>query len=255
MIATLAARPLALEHYPKGIHQPSWFHQNIGREGPVWMTYAVTPTNGSGGSKTVRHVVVDRPETLRWLAQHSALTLHMWASRAPNLGMPDWVVFDLDPAEGHGIEQTIPVAHALKRLLDQLGLPAFAKTSGKRGLHVFVPLAAGHTHDDATEFAVHIGRAITSVLPETTLERAKAKRKGRLYFDCFQNGYAKTVVAPYSLRAADGAPVSAPLKWSEITDTLDPSKFTLQTMPKRLDKLGDLFADMLTHGVRLPRFR
>jgi len=105
------------------------------------------------------------------------------------------------------------------------------------------------------EFAV----AITSTLEKglhaiATTERSKAKRGGRLYLDAFQNGRGKTVVAPYSVRAAPGAPVSAPLRWSEVTEKLDPRAFTLQTMPRRLDKLGDLFAPVLSTSQRLPRF-
>jgi bifunctional non-homologous end joining protein LigD len=134
-------------------------------------------------------------------------------------------------------------------------LPSVVKTTGKRGLHVLVPLLPGHTHDDAVEFAVKIGTAVTSVIPEATLERSIGKRKGRLYLDCFQNGYGKTIVAPYSPRGADGAPVSAPLKWSEVTESLDPHAFTIKTMPARLGKVGDLFAPALDGGVRLPRFR
>jgi bifunctional non-homologous end joining protein LigD len=122
-------------------------------------------------------------------------------------------------------------------------------------LHVLVPLAPGHTHDDAVEFAVKVGETLASALPQITLERAKKKRRGRLYFDCDQNGYGKTVVAPYSLRGSPGAPVSAPLKWSEVSDKLDPASFNIETMKKRLDKLGDLFRLVLEGGVRLPRFR
>jgi bifunctional non-homologous end joining protein LigD len=251
LVRALADRPLALQHWPKGIAHDSWFHQNIDKNAPDWLTVGETP----GVKRKVRHLIVDRPETLRWLAQRSALTIHMWSSRMEHLGMPDWVVFDLDPADGHGIEQTIEVAHALKRLLDELSLPSLPKTSGKRGLHVFVPLLPGHTHEDALGFAEHIGHAITSVLEQTTMERAKKDRHGRLYFDCYQNGYGKTMVAPYSLRGSDGAPVSAPLRWSEVSDKLDPLAYNLRTMPERLRKVGDLWNDAISHGARLPRFK
>lgn len=169
--------------------------------------------------------------------------------------MPDWVVWDLDPAEGHGIEQAVEAAHALEKLFEQLSLPSAIKTSGKRGLHVLVPLAPGHTHDDALEFALAVGRAVAGVLPSVTLERSIAKRRGRLYLDCMQNGYGKTIVAPYCPRALDGAPVSAPLKWSEVTQKLDPLRYTIKTMPRRLDQVGDLFEVVTRGGVRLPRFR
>jgi len=217
------------------------------------MTIVETParTKSSG----VQHLVADRPETLQWLAQRATLTVHMWSSRAGSLGEPDWVIFDLDPAEDRGIEQAVPVAQALHRLFDQLSMPSLVKTTGKRGLHVLVPLLPGHTHDDAIEFALKIGSAVTSVVSEATLERAIAKRKGRLYLDCLQNGYGKTIVAPYSPRAADGAPVSTPLKWSEVDVSLDVGAFTIATVPDRLRAVGDLFAPALNSGVRLPRLR
>ena len=251
MLRALADRPLALEHWPKGIEQPSWFHQNIGKEAKPWMTIAETPTQTKRG--TARHLIADRVEALTWLAQMSALTLHMWSSRVGDLDAPDWVVFDLDPADGHGIEQTIEPAHALRRLLEELKLPTVVKTSGKRGLHLFVPLGPGHTHEQAVEFALKIGDAVASSLEGVTLERPKAARKGRLYLDCMQNGKGKTIVAPYSLRAIAGAPVSAPLAWDEVTPRLDPSKYNLGTMEARVAKVGDLFAPAVAGRARLPR--
>ena len=117
------------------------------------------------------------------------------------------------------------------------------------------PLAAGHTYDDALSFALEVGKAVEQLMPGTTLERALNKRKGRLYLDCMQNAFGKTIVAPYSLRGGDGAPVSAPLKWSEVNESLDPTQYNLKTMTARLAKLGDLFAPALEGGVRLPRVK
>jgi bifunctional non-homologous end joining protein LigD len=253
MLAALAGRPLSLEHWPKGIAQPSWFQQNIGKEGKDWMTLLETPTRTS--KRSVRHLVADRPETLRWLAQQNVLTVHMWSSHAGTLESPDWVVFDLDPAKGEDLKQTIEPAMALKRLLDELKLPSYPKTSGKRGLHVFVPLAPGHTHEEAADFACRVADALAAQLPGVTTERALAARHGRLYLDCLQNAYGKTIVAPYSPRAAAGAPVSAPLTWDEVTPDLDAGAFTIRTMPERLATVGDLFAPVLSGGARLPKLK
>jgi bifunctional non-homologous end joining protein LigD len=254
MLRALAERPLALQHWPDGLAKGSFFRQGLlPHDREPWMRIVDTPARTKASS--VHHLVANRPEALQWLAQRSTLTVHMWSSRAGSLEQPDWVIFDLDPAEGRGVEQAVPVAQALHRLFEQLSLPSVVKTTGKRGLHVLVPLLPGHTHDDAVEFALKIGQAVTSVVKEATLERSLNKRKGRLYLDCLQNGYGKTIVAPYSPRAENGAPVSAPLKWSEVADALDPSAFTIKTMPKRVMKVGDLFAPALTGGVRLPRFR
>jgi bifunctional non-homologous end joining protein LigD len=253
LLAALADRPLALEHWNDGIDAPSWFQQNIGKEAAPWMRLVETPTRTS--RRRVRHLIADRPETLRWLAQHSVLTIHMWASRAASLEHADWVVFDLDPAKGRGIEQAVEAALVLRRLFETLGLPSVPKTSGQRGLHVFVPLAPGQTHDETAAFAAQVCAAIARELPGATVQRAIAQRRGRLYLDAVQNGYGKTMVAPYSPRAVDGAPVSAPLRWSEVTRQLDPRRFTVRTMPARLEKVGDLFAPALGGGVRLPAVR
>ncbi|MEO8379345.1 MAG: DNA ligase D, partial [Acidobacteriota bacterium] len=254
MLRALRDRPLTLEHWNQGIDKPSWFHQNIGREGPKWLKLVKTPTRTTK-SGTVSHLIVDGIDALRWLGQMSVLTTHMWSSREGSLEEPDWILFDLDPAKGKGIEQAIDAAIVMRRLLDNLEVPSVPKTSGKRGIHVFVPLVAGYSHEEVAEFACSIAAAVASKVAGITVERALAKRRGRLYLDCMQNGYGKTVVAPYSPRALDGAPVSAPLEWSEITKKLDPLKYNLRTMPNRLAKVGDLFAAVFEKGVKLPRVK
>ena len=253
LLGALRDRPLALIHWNQGIEKPKWFQQDVGSMAEEWMTIAETPARTKSGS--VKHLVADSPDALRWLAQNSVLEIHAWHSRAQSLTQPDWVVFDLDPAEGQGIEQAIEVAQILQGMFDRLGLPSVPKTTGKRGLHIYVPLTKGHTFDDAQEFALRVGETVAKQLKTVTLERSISQRKGRLYFDCMQNAYAKTVVAPYSLRGVRGAPVSAPLKWSEVKPGLDPSRFNLRTMPARLREAGDLFEPALTQGIRLPRFR
>jgi bifunctional non-homologous end joining protein LigD len=254
MIYALRDRPLALEHWNQGIHAPSWFHQNLGKEAPDWLTTIATPTRVASRT-TVRHLVADSPQALQWLAQMSVLTAHMWSSRGQSLNEPDWIVFDLDPAKGQGIEQAIEAAGVVRRLLDQLNLPSVPKTSGKRGIHVFVPLQSGYSHEEANAFACSVAGALAKKVPDMTVERSLNQRRGRLYLDCMQNGYGKTMVAPYSPRAIDGAPVSAPLKWEEINKRLDPLKYTVRTMPERLAKVGDLFAKVFEDRVKLPELR
>ncbi|HEX3108185.1 MAG TPA: non-homologous end-joining DNA ligase, partial [Thermoanaerobaculia bacterium] len=251
LIKALHDRPLSLEHWNQGVGKPSWFHQNLGREAPEWLSSVETPTRVSSRGK-VKHLTVDNIDDVRWLAQMSVLTIHMWASRAPKLEQADWLVFDLDPAKGKGIEQAIDAAIVMRGLLEHLELPSVPKTSGKRGIHVFVPLKSGYTHEQAADFACNIAAAVTRQVPTMTVERSLAKRRGRLYLDCMQNAYGKTMVAPYSLRGIDGAPVSAPLKWEEVTKKLDPLKFNIRTMPERYAKVGDLFEPALKKGAKLP---
>ena len=251
MLRALRDRPLTLEHWNQGIDKPSWFQQHLGREAPDWVTTIETPTRVSSRGK-VRHLVVDSRDALRWLAQMSVLTVHMWASRGESLNEPDWMSFDLDPAKGKGIEQAIEAAIVMRGLLENLDLPSVPKTSGKRGIHVFVPLARGYTHDQVADFAFGIASAVAREVPFMTVERTIASRRGRLYLDALQNGYGKTLVAPYSPRAIDGAPVSAPLKWEEITKKLDPKRFNIRTMPDRLARVGDLFAAVFKERAKLP---
>jgi bifunctional non-homologous end joining protein LigD len=260
LLRALAGRPLALVHWNEGIDRASWFQQDVraGRgHAEPWLTVVETETSARGGKpgRTVGHLVADSPAALRWLAQRSVLELHMWSSRVGSLSTPDWVVFDLDPAEGRDIEQAIEVALILHGMFERLGIPSFPKTTGKRGLHLLVPLAKGHTYADAESFALRVAETVVRQVPEVTLERSKSKRQGRLYLDCLQNGQGKTIVAPYSPRGIDGAPVSTPLRWSEVKPGLDPRRFNLRTLPARLAEVGDLFAPVLSNGVRLPHLR
>jgi bifunctional non-homologous end joining protein LigD len=253
LLKALEDRPLTLVHWNQGLGKPSWFQQDVGAMAEEWMRIVETPARTRKGA--VRHLVADGPRALRWLAQNSVLEIHAWHSREPTLTQPDWVVFDLDPAEGQGIDQALEVAAVLDGMFERLGLPSVPKTTGKRGLHILVPLAKGHTFEDASAFALQVGQTVAKQLKNVTLERSLPARKGRLYFDCLQNAYGKTAIAAYSLRGVPGAPVSAPLRWSEVKPGLDPKAFNLRTMPGRLRKEGDLFAPALTQGVRLPRYK
>jgi bifunctional non-homologous end joining protein LigD len=239
LVPVLADRPISVQQWPAGIHAPGFFKHDLSGK-PDWLpTLRVRHLD-----RTIDHVNVKSEDALLWLANQSALTLHMWSSRAPRLEQPEWVLFDLDPGKGTW-EELIQVATRVHKKLDALGLESFPKTSGKRGLHVFVPLGPGHTHEQATQWAYQLANQVALELRDiATTERAINKRHGRLYVDAGQNGRGKTVVAPYSLRAVDGAHFSAPLKWSEVTRKLDPSRFNLKTVRKRLDAVGDLFAPL-----------
>ncbi len=248
LVTALSGRPLSLQQWPKGIADKGFFRQQVHRP-PEWATTVLIQHQ----PREVRHLIADRPETLLWLANQNAYTLHMWSSRVPHLSEPDWVVFDLDPGDGTW-EELIRLATTLRGLLEELNLTSVPKTSGKRGLHILVPVARGHTYQDTLDFASAVSTTLARGLPElATVERSVAKRNGRLYLDALQNGEGKTLVAPYTVRALEGAPVSAPLRWSEVTNALDPAAFNIKTMPKRLDEVGDLFAPALDGKQRLPR--
>ncbi len=250
VVRALDGRPLSMQQWPQGIGAPGFFRHDA-KGAPPWVTRATVQHE----ERRLEQIVVDRPETVAWLANQSALTLHMTSSRLASLDQPDWVVFDFDPA-GDDWTQLVPLAQALRALLDEVKLLSVPKTSGKRGLHVFVPLAPGHTFEASYGFAVAVGEVLTHKFPTlATRERALKQRHGRLYLDCEQNGRLKTMVAPYSLRAVEGAPASTPLHWDEVTTAFNPSAFNLRTLPRRVDSVGDLFLPVLQTRQRLPQLR
>ncbi len=242
IVAAMKGRPLAMEQWPQGIHKPGFF-RHTAAGAPAWISVAE------------EHLVIDRPETVAWLANQSALTFHMTGSRVGSLDSPDWAVIDFDPA-GDDFAEILPLAKALKGLLDELKLHSYPKTSGKRGLHVFVPVAPGHTWAQIHGFARSVADVLAAKFPDAaTTERMKKQRRGRLYLDAEQNARGKTIVAPYSIRATDHAQVSAPLAWDEVDARLSPAQFTIRSMPKRLKDVGDLFAPVLRSAQRLPVFK
>jgi bifunctional non-homologous end joining protein LigD len=238
LLPHLKGRPLALQRYPNGIDKMMWFQQNAPPKVPDFVTLIPVADR--------RHVVADNVETLLWLANLAALTLHQWHSHKPNLDRPDYVLFDLDPGKGTWAN-LIEVATTLRRTLEDLELESVVKTSGKRGIHVLVPIKSTHSYADVASFAERIADGVASALPKiATTERSLNKRGGRLYVDHMQNARGKTMVAPYTIRALEGAPVSAPIKWSEVTTKLDPQKLTIKTVLQRIEKYGDLLAPLLT---------
>jgi bifunctional non-homologous end joining protein LigD len=243
LLPHLTARPITLQRWPDGIDGEAWYQHNAPHPLPAFVHFL--------SEEKKRRVIVDNVETLAWLVNLAALTLHVWSSRVPKLEQPDYTILDLDPGDGSW-KDVIRVALAVRAVTDSLSLPTVVKTSGQRGLHVVVPLAPGPTHDDATAFAGRVAEAVAKALPGVaTTERAKERRKGRLYIDYLINGRGKAIVAPYSIRALDGAPVSTPLMWSEVTEELDPRAFTIRTVPDRVAKHGDLFALALSGRGRI----
>lgn len=244
MLPHLSGRPLALQRWPNGIDKMMWFQQNAPPKVPDFVR--LLPIEDR------RHIVVENVETLGWLANFAALTLHQWHSHLPTLEKPDYVLFDLDPGNGTWAN-LIAVAKKLRATLDELELESVVKTSGKRGIHVLVPIKHIHSYADVAAFAEKLADGVAAALPKiSTTERMKAKRFGRLYVDHLQNGRGKTVVAPYAIRALEGAPVSTPIKWEEVTEKLDPSKLTIQTVLKRIERHGDLLAPLFSSKQRLP---
>jgi bifunctional non-homologous end joining protein LigD len=253
MLPHLRDRPLAMECYPDGIDRPSFFRKNAPSHFPGWIR-TVTIAKKSGGA--VRHVVCNDVARLVYLANQACITPHIWLSRIDKLACPDQMVFDLDPS-GDTFGPVKTTAQSLKRLLDRLGLPAYLKTTGSRGLRVAVPLRRSEGFDWVRAFARELARVVASQEPaQRTLDQRKSRRRGRVFVDVNRNAYAQLVVPAYAVRARRGAPVSLPLDWEELErEDLRPDGVTIRTVFDRLQKVGDPWADFWQRRAALDRAR
>ena len=248
----LRGRPLTMERYPDGIDQPGFFQKAAPLYYPRWIeTVTVKKVGG-----TVRHVVCDDAATLVYLANQACLTPHIWLSRTGRLDYPDQMVFDLDPS-GASFEPVRATAQSLKTLLDQIGLPAYLKTTGSRGLHVAVPLKRLESFDSVRAFARELASIVVSQEPgQRTLEQRKSMRGDRVFLDTNRNPYAQTAASAYAVRARRGAPVSIPLDWNELTrKELRPDGVTIRSVFDRLDKVGDPWISFWRRAVSLSTTR
>jgi bifunctional non-homologous end joining protein LigD len=251
-VTHLKGRPLTLQRYPNGIDAQAFFEKQMPRGMPDWIDRVTVATPG-GSRSHVTFVVCDDTPSLIYLANLATIVLHIWTSRMPAIEEPDFVIFDLDPGEKCTLKTLATVTLAVRKLLEEIGLKPLVKTTGGYGLHVIVPLASGYSYDTAKIFAELVARRAAGELGElATLQRTIAKRpQSAVYIDYVQVGHGKTIVAPYSVRARDAAPVSTPLHWTEVeafarrraaTAPADEfARYTIATTPKRLEREGDLW--------------
>ncbi|HEY0079783.1 MAG TPA: non-homologous end-joining DNA ligase [Pyrinomonadaceae bacterium] len=239
----LKDRPLIMKRYPNGI-EGSFFHQHDVDEAPAFVR--TVPLDVEEG-RTVDYIVGDNLPTLLYMANLGAIERHPWHSRTANLERPDWVVFDLDP-ENVEFREICEMALTSRRVLERLGLQSHAKTSGSRGIHLYVPLKPVHDYELVAEFAEMVAALVVRESPElATVERSLKKRqRRRIYIDHMQNARGKSVVAPYSVRPRLGATVSAPLEWSEVErKKITPQDFNVRNILRRIEQKGDLFKPVL----------
>jgi bifunctional non-homologous end joining protein LigD len=227
----VAGRLLSLERCPDGIGGECFFQ----KQAPTGLPDD-TPTRAiRHASGTTRYVVGGRRQTQLALANLGCIAVHVWGSRAAAPRQPDWVCFDLDPESGE-FADAAKAGLAVREALEELKLVPYAKTSGGKGMHVFAPIRTGPDADEVLAFAREVCRRLAAGSPkELTVEARKAKRRGRVYLDAARNGFAQTVVAPYSVRVRPGAPVSTPLDWSEVVPSLDPRRFHMGNFARRLE--------------------
>ena len=254
VVPHLRGRPLTLRRYPNGVDAPHFFEKQKPSHAPEWVrSRAIT-----AGGRDIDFVLCDDLSTLVWLANLADLELHPSLALAEDPNVPTVLAFDLDPGEPAALEQCCEVALLLRAVLSQLGLDCRPKTSGSKGMQVYVPLNTPVTYDGTKPFAHGLARLLEKQNPKLVVSAmAKAVRKGKVFIDWSQNDRHKTTVGVYSLRARERPTVSAPLHWEEVEEVAgggDPDSLVFEApeMLERLQEVGDLFEPVLSVGQELP---
>jgi bifunctional non-homologous end joining protein LigD len=257
LLPHLADRPLNLHRFPDGVEvstggKPGFWQKQTPAHAPQWIRRWQNPDADSGDSQ--EYVVADRVPTLAWLGNHAAVELHAWTSKIDDIARPTYALVDIDPGDDTSWDEVLTLARLHRTALEHLGLQGFPKTTGRRGLQVWIPIATGPTYEETRAWVEQLSRAIGKVVPDlVSWSWGKEDRGGRARLDYTQNVISKTLVAPYSPRPAGGAPVSMPISWDELEDPdLRSDRWTIRTAPGRLADRGDLLAPALTLPQRLP---
>jgi bifunctional non-homologous end joining protein LigD len=251
MLPHVRDRPVNLWRWNTGIDGKLVVQQDIPKGAPDWVKRAETPRR-KGGS--IEHVLCQDADTLRWLANQNCITPHVWTARRDRLDRPDRIVFDLDPEAGSEFSLVREAALLVGERLREAGLEPFAMTTGSKGIHVVAPLKRTRESAWVRERARELGAEVAERSPGTlTTEWRKEKRDGKILVDTARNTYGQTVVAPYAVRALEGAPVATPLVWEELSDPqLSARSWTLRTVGDRLAERGDPWAALSDHAAALP---
>jgi bifunctional non-homologous end joining protein LigD len=231
VLPALRGRPLTVKRYPDGIEGFSFFQKNTPKYAPEWVQTISLRAESAG--RDVAYTLCNSKRTLLWLANQGTIELHPWLSRADRLDRPDHLVMDLDPPEG-AFEMAVEVAFVVKSVLEELGLKAAAKTSGAKGVHVYVPIGRRYDYPEVRAAAVAVARRVEEAEPDrTTTEFRIAARGKRVYLDAGRNAPGAHIIAPYSPRARPAASVSFPVSWDELGGA-HPEDFTIRNVPDLL---------------------
>jgi len=244
-------RPQSLNRYPNGITGESFYQKDVSGKAPDWIKQFPYHTSDD---KDKNFMVGTDEASLLYMANLGCIEMHPWNSTIENPDNPDWCAIDLDPGEKTTFEQVIETAQVTKKILDSIDVPAYCKTSGSTGIHIFIPLEAKYTYDECQLFARWIATQVTHELPNTTtIERMTSNRKGKLYVDFLQNRPKATLAAAYSLRPKPGATVSMPLHWEEVKKGLKLKDFNINNAVARAKSEGDIFKPVLGKGINMEK--
>lgn len=252
LLPYLKDRPVVMVRYPDGIGGKSFFQKDAPDYVPEWIR-----TERMWSEHTQREIdyfICDDEESLAYVINLGTIPLHIWSARIDNLQRPDWCVLDLDPKDAP-FAHVIQIARVIHTLCTRVGWPCYVKTTGSTGLHILLPLGNQVTHDLSRQLAELLCRIVAKKLPDiSTMARPLAARKGKVYLDAGQNGHGKLIVAPFSVRPVDGAPVSMPLRWNEVDNSLRPRKFTIANAKPRMTRLRrDPLLSVLQDTPDLPK--
>jgi bifunctional non-homologous end joining protein LigD len=252
MLPHLAERPLNLHRYPNGPDAPGFWQKDIPATAPAWLRR--WREVGVEEREANEHLIADRVASLAWLGNQTAFEVHAWTSRLDDPSKPTFALIDIDPGEKTTWEETLTLARLYRSALGHLAVRGYPKTTGRRGIQVWIPIVPQYTFAETSAWVEKLSRAVGQIVPDlVSWEWSKDRRQGRARLDYTQNASIKTLVAPYAVRPAAGAPVSTPISWDELDDPeLRSDRWTIRTLPARVEKIGDLFAPAQTDEQELP---
>jgi bifunctional non-homologous end joining protein LigD len=253
MLRQVEARGVTFRRFPNGVDQAGFFEKRCNQHRPPWVATAPGPGDHNG---TIEYCVLDGPAALVWAANLAALEIHAPMARAEDLETPTTLVFDFDPGAPAAMAACARAALAVRDVLAAVGLEGWPKTSGSKGLQLYVPLNTPCTHERAASFALAVGRLLEREHPDELLtSMTRSERTGKVFIDWSQNARHKTTIAPYSLRARPRPTVSTPVTWEEVAraaDGVDELRFEWPDVLDRVERHGDLFAPVLSLQQALP---
>ncbi len=251
MLPYMKDRPQILNRHPHGINGESFYQKDVKGKAPDWIE--THPYYSYADQREKEFLVCTNEASLLYIASLGCIEMNPWHSRRQKPNHPDWCIIDLDP-DKNSFNQVIEAAQITKQILDAIEVPAWCKTSGSTGLHIYIPFGAKYSYEDSKEFGRKLVKLVHKVIPNyTSIERKTADRGGKMYLDFLQNRPQASVAAPYSLRPKPGAPVSMPLNWEEVKKGLKIADFHIANAPARLKEQGDLFKPVLGKGISLSK--